>query len=76
LRVLPIRAAMTSRAPASAVAMKAVRWALAFHVHRWYRLMHPGEPPPEDLREDMRALAEEIWGACETCRTAAAPRSA
>jgi hypothetical protein len=40
-------------------AMKAVRYALAFHVHRWYRLMHPDEPPPEDLQEDLLACLQE-----------------
>jgi hypothetical protein len=27
------------------LAMQAVRWALAYHVHRWHRLMHGGTWP-------------------------------
>ena len=28
------------------LAMQAVRWALAYHVHRWHRLIHSTEPAP------------------------------
>jgi hypothetical protein len=41
------------------LAMKAVRYALAFHVDRWYRLMHGDEPPREDLPEDVLAALQE-----------------
>ena len=40
-------------------AMKAVRFALAFHVERWSLLMHQGEAPPEELPQDVLAALEE-----------------
>ena len=44
--------------------MKAVRLALAFHVHRWYCLIHDGaSPPPQDPSKDVLAALEEALGA-------------
>jgi hypothetical protein len=41
------------------LAMKGVRLALACHVQRWHRLMHPGEALPSDLTEDVLAALLE-----------------